>query len=54
MMSFTGGKNSFRGDLNFYGKSGVQFFTQIKTTISRWKEEEEEVQKMSTAMPLHK
>lgn len=54
MMSFTGSKNSFRGDLNFYGKNGVYFYTQIKTIISRWKEESEEVQKMSTSMPLHK
>jgi len=54
MMSFTGNKNSIRGDINFYGKSGVYFFSQIKTVISRWKEESEESQKMSTAMPLHK
>jgi malonate-semialdehyde dehydrogenase (acetylating) / methylmalonate-semialdehyde dehydrogenase len=54
MMSFTGNKNSIRGDINFYGKNGVYFFTQIKTIISRWKEETEESHKMSTAMPLHK
>jgi malonate-semialdehyde dehydrogenase (acetylating)/methylmalonate-semialdehyde dehydrogenase len=54
MVSFTGGKNSFRGDLNFYGKGGVYFYTQVKTIISRWKEETEESHKMSTAMPLHK
>jgi malonate-semialdehyde dehydrogenase (acetylating)/methylmalonate-semialdehyde dehydrogenase len=54
MMSFTGGKNSFRGDLNFYGKNGILFYSQIKTIISRWKEEGETVGKVSTAMPLHK
>lgn len=54
MMSFTGNKNSLRGDLNFYGKNGVMFFTQIKTIISRWKEDTEESHKMSTAMPTHK
>lgn len=54
MLSFTGNKNSIRGDINFYGKSGIQFFTQTKTVISRWKEESEEAHQMSTAMPLHK
>ena len=54
MVSFTGNKNSIRGDINFYGKNGVYFFTQIKTIVSRWKEETEESHKMSTAMPLHK
>lgn len=36
--SFTGSKASFAGDLNFYGKAGVQFFTQIKTITSQWKD----------------
>ncbi|KAJ7517347.1 hypothetical protein O6H91_21G020000 [Diphasiastrum complanatum] len=36
--SFTGSRGSFAGDLNFYGKAGVQFFTQIKTVTSQWKE----------------
>jgi malonate-semialdehyde dehydrogenase (acetylating)/methylmalonate-semialdehyde dehydrogenase len=54
MFSFTGNKNSIRGDLNFYGKSGVQFFTEIKTVIARWKEETESSHSMSTSMPLHK
>lgn len=54
MFSFTGNKNSIRGDINFYGKGGVQFFTQTKTIISRWKEEGESHQVLSTAMPTHK
>ena len=29
--SFTGWKKSMRGDLNFYGKAGVQFFTKLRT-----------------------
>merc|ERR1712194_746940 len=37
MFSFTGNKNSIRGDLNFYGKSGMQFFTQWKTVTSNWR-----------------
>ncbi|KAM2994214.1 hypothetical protein FF2_046212 [Malus domestica] len=35
--SFTGNKASFAGDLNFYGKAGVNFFTQIKTVTQQWK-----------------
>lgn len=54
MFSFTGNKNSIRADINFYGKMGVNFFTQTKTIISRWKEEGEAGQKVSTAMPTHK
>jgi len=54
MFSFTGNKNSIRADLNFYGKMGVNFVTQTKTIISRWKEEGEAGQKVSTAMPTHK
>jgi malonate-semialdehyde dehydrogenase (acetylating)/methylmalonate-semialdehyde dehydrogenase len=36
MFSFTGNKASIRGDLNFYGRSGVQFYTQLKTVTSNW------------------
>ncbi|PKI38790.1 hypothetical protein CRG98_040831 [Punica granatum] len=36
--SFTGSKASFAGDLNFYGKAGVHFFTQIKTITQQWKD----------------
>jgi len=34
--SFTGSKASFWGSHNFYGKSGVEFYTQVKTVISNW------------------
>jgi malonate-semialdehyde dehydrogenase (acetylating)/methylmalonate-semialdehyde dehydrogenase len=34
--SFTGNKSSIRGDVNFYGKSSVNFFTQLKTVTSNW------------------
>eukprot|EP00753_Platysulcus_tardus_P001311 PLAT11261.1.p2 GENE.PLAT11261.1~~PLAT11261.1.p2 ORF type:complete len:524 (+),score=271.13 PLAT11261.1:84-1655(+) len=50
MFSFTGSRASIRGDLNFYGKTGVQFYTQIKTITSSWKWDEE-VSKLTTAMP---
>ena len=36
MFSFTGNKASIRGDVNFYGKSGVNFYTQLKTVTSNW------------------
>jgi malonate-semialdehyde dehydrogenase (acetylating) / methylmalonate-semialdehyde dehydrogenase len=36
MGSFTGSRASFHGDLNFYGPSGVHFFTQLKTITSQW------------------
>jgi malonate-semialdehyde dehydrogenase (acetylating) / methylmalonate-semialdehyde dehydrogenase len=42
MFSFTGNKNSFLGNNNFYGKGAVSFFTQWKTVTSRWKEESDE------------
>jgi malonate-semialdehyde dehydrogenase (acetylating)/methylmalonate-semialdehyde dehydrogenase len=34
--SFTGSRGSIRGDVHFYGKQGVQFYTQIKTITSNW------------------
>mmetsp|Transcript_5944 Transcript_5944/g.9906 ORF Transcript_5944/g.9906 Transcript_5944/m.9906 type:complete len:544 (-) Transcript_5944:210-1841(-) len=34
--SFTGSRGSIRGDVHFYGKQGVQFYTQIKTVTSNW------------------
>ncbi|XP_027163670.1 methylmalonate-semialdehyde dehydrogenase [acylating], mitochondrial-like [Coffea eugenioides] len=37
-VSFTGSKGSFAGDLNFYGKAGVHFYTQIKTVTQQWKD----------------
>ncbi|KAM3370452.1 hypothetical protein ACQJBY_018026 [Aegilops geniculata] len=47
--SFTGSKASFAGDLNFYGKAGVQFFTQMKTITQQWKESSP--QRVSLSMP---
>ena len=34
--SFTGSRASIRGDVHFYGKQGMQFYTQIKTITSNW------------------
>ncbi|KAJ2719615.1 hypothetical protein GGI07_005113 [Coemansia sp. Benny D115] len=41
MFSFTGNKGSFLGDTNFYGRSGVSFYTQLKTITSHWRREDE-------------
>jgi len=54
MFSFTGNKDSFLGQNNFYGKAGVHFFTQLKTITSRWRAESDEVYSVSTAMPTMK
>jgi malonate-semialdehyde dehydrogenase (acetylating)/methylmalonate-semialdehyde dehydrogenase len=34
--SFTGSRKSFLGSTHFYGKMGVEFFTQTKTITSNW------------------
>ena len=34
MFSFTGSRGSIQGDVNFYGKQGVQFYTSTKTVTS--------------------
>lgn len=38
--SFTGGKHSFFGDLHAYGKQAIRFYTETRTVISRWPEED--------------
>ncbi|CAD6197734.1 unnamed protein product [Caenorhabditis auriculariae] len=38
MFSFTGSRGSFHGDLNFYGKAGINFYTQWKTITQYWNE----------------
>ncbi|XP_028204320.1 methylmalonate-semialdehyde dehydrogenase [acylating], mitochondrial-like isoform X5 [Glycine soja] len=48
--SFTGNKASFAGDLNFYGKAGVNFYTQIKTVTQQWKDSASK-SKINLAMP---
>jgi len=49
MFSFTGSRGSFVGSTNFYGKSGVNFYTQVKTITSMWKDDADA---LSTSMPL--
>jgi len=52
MFSFTGSRGSFRGDQNFYGKQGIQFYTQIKTVTQMWRGEDAVSSKPSTNMPV--
>lgn len=40
MFSFTGNKASFMGDSNFYGKNGINFYTQLKTVTQMWRSED--------------
>lgn len=40
MFSFTGSRGSIQGDANFYGKTGVAFFTQLKTITTLWRRQD--------------
>ncbi|ORY80365.1 methylmalonate-semialdehyde dehydrogenase mitochondrial precursor [Protomyces lactucae-debilis] len=51
--SFTGNKGSILGDLNFYGKGGLQFYTQLKTVTSLWRHEDAVSTKSDVAMPTN-
>ncbi len=53
MFSFTGSRGSFRGDLNFYGKAGVNFYTQVKTVTQLWRSEDV-VEGPATTMPVQR
>lgn len=55
MMSFTGSKASFLGDSHFYGKQGINFYTETKTVTSLWRADDAGASaKASTAMPTPK
>ncbi|XP_071504602.1 methylmalonate-semialdehyde/malonate-semialdehyde dehydrogenase [acylating], mitochondrial-like [Diadema antillarum] len=54
MFSFTGSRGSFRGDTNFYGKQGLQFYTQVKTITQLWRSEDVSHTKAAVAMPVMK
>ncbi|KAI5121292.1 hypothetical protein M0805_002335 [Coniferiporia weirii] len=51
MFSWSGNKASFLGDIAFYGKSGINFYTQNKTITSLWKAEDAIGNKASVDMP---
>jgi len=52
MMSFTGSRGSFLGDSHFYGKQGINFYTETKTVTSLWRSDDSDVGKVTTAMPV--
>ncbi|KAG9014720.1 hypothetical protein FRB94_010567 [Tulasnella sp. JGI-2019a] len=51
--SWSGNKGSFLGDISFYGKSGLNFYTQNKTVTSLWRSEDAIGNKASVDMPTH-
>lgn len=55
MFSFTGNKKSIAGGgaSTFYGKPGLQFYTQQKTVTSLWRAEDAVATKASVNMPTH-
>jgi|SRR5881398_3184132 malonate-semialdehyde dehydrogenase (acetylating)/methylmalonate-semialdehyde dehydrogenase len=55
MFSFTGNKKSIAGGgaNTFYGKPGLQFYTQQKTVTSLWKSEDATCTKATVVMPTH-
>ncbi|CAA0806727.1 Methylmalonate-semialdehyde dehydrogenase [Striga hermonthica] len=38
LFSFAGSKASFTGDINIYGKTGIQFYTRTKTVTQQWRD----------------
>ncbi|KAF1813671.1 methylmalonate-semialdehyde dehydrogenase mitochondrial precursor [Eremomyces bilateralis CBS 781.70] len=55
MFSFTGNKASIAGGgaNTFYGKPGINFYTQTKTVTSHWRSEDAVATKASVNMPTH-
>jgi len=54
MFSFSGNRASFLGDIGYYGKNGVNFYTQYKTITSLWRSEDAIGNKASVDMPTMK
>uniref|UniRef100_A0A1Y1MJT6 Probable methylmalonate-semialdehyde/malonate-semialdehyde dehydrogenase [acylating], mitochondrial n=1 Tax=Photinus pyralis TaxID=7054 RepID=A0A1Y1MJT6_PHOPY len=53
MFSFTGSRGSHWGDLHFYGKQGINFYTQTKTVTSMWRKGQSVAANGSASMPVH-
>lgn len=53
MFSFTGNKKSIAGGgaNTFYGKPGINFYTQTKTVTSLWRSQDAIATKAATVMP---
>lgn len=55
IFSFTGNKKSMAGGgaNYFYGKAGLQFYTQLKTVTSFWKDEDALTSEKAVNMPTY-
>jgi len=53
MFSWSGNKGSFLGDIGFYGKGAINFYTQNKTTTSLWRAEDVISNRAAVDMPTH-
>ncbi|KAF8807731.1 methylmalonate-semialdehyde dehydrogenase [Phlegmacium glaucopus] len=53
MFSWSGNKGSVLGDIGFYGKSGINFYTQNKTTTSLWRAADAISNRATVDMPTH-
>jgi len=54
MFSFSGSRGSFQGDLHFYGKDAIRFYTRGKVVTTAWPYRQEEITlSASVAMPIH-
>ncbi|KAJ3564977.1 hypothetical protein NP233_g7942 [Leucocoprinus birnbaumii] len=54
MFGWSGNKGSFLGDVGFYGKNGINFYTQNKTITSLWRAEDAVGNRATTVMPTHR
>ncbi|OAF68654.1 hypothetical protein A3Q56_03606 [Intoshia linei] len=54
MFSFSGNKDSFLGDLNFYGQHGIEFYTYTKTITSNWSRKYTKSNMSTPSMPTIK
>ena len=54
MFSFTGNKKSVAGGgaNTFYGKSGLNFYTQVKTVTSLWTSQDSKAKQAAVEMPI--
>lgn len=51
MFNWSGNKSSFAGDIPFYGKTGLDFYTHRKTTTALWPTEDALGNKATVTMP---